>query len=85
VPESHDKVGISTMRGVGIESTQVLESLPDGITIQDREFKVIYQNHAMLTAFGNKLGMKCYGAYERRDEQCESCGVSGCFRPDSQP
>ncbi len=80
MPEPHDKVGISTMRGVGIESTQVLESLPDGITIQDREFTVIYQNHAMLAAFGNQVGMKCYAAYERRDAKCEGCGVARAFQ-----
>ena len=78
--EPHDTVGISTMHGVGIESIQVLESLPDGITIQDREFTVIYQNRAMLAAFGNQVGMKCYAAYERRDAICEGCGVSRVFQ-----
>src|ERR1039458_8888961 len=68
------------MRGVGIESTQVLESLPDGITIQDREFKVIYQNHAMLKAFGNQLGKQCYAVYERRNAKCEGCGVLKAFQ-----
>ncbi|MGB2606159.1 MAG: PAS domain-containing sensor histidine kinase [Candidatus Sulfotelmatobacter sp.] len=80
MPESHDKVDTSTMHGVGIESTQVLEGLPDGITIQDREFTVIYQNQAMVAAFGNKLGIKCYSAYEKRDEKCEGCGVFKVFQ-----
>ncbi len=78
--EPRDKLGISMMRGVGIESTQILESLPDGITIQDREFNVIYQNRAMLAGFGNKVGMKCYAAYERRDAICEGCGVARAFQ-----
>ena len=78
--ESRDKVDISTVRGIGIESSQILKSLPDGITVQDREFTVIYQNRAMLAAFGNQLGMRCYRAYERRDAKCEECGISRVFQ-----
>lgn len=62
-----------------IESMQVLDSLPDGITIQDREFNVIYQNRAMLAAFGNRRGMKCFAAYEKREAMCEHCGVARVF------
>jgi signal transduction histidine kinase len=58
---------------------QVLDSLPDGITVQDREYTVIFQNRAMQEAFGNKVGMKCYAAYERRSRPCEGCGVASAF------
>lgn len=75
-----DNLVISTSHGVQIESTQILDSLPDGISIQDREFTIIYQNRAMLAAFGNRLGMKCFSAYERRDTECEGCGISRVFR-----
>src|ERR1017187_1439281 len=73
-------MGIPEMQGVEIESTQVLESLPDGITIQDRDFTVIYQNHAVRAAFGNQLGRHCYVAYERRDAKCEGCCVVKAFQ-----
>ena len=72
-------IEIPAIRGLGIESKQVPDSLPDGITIQDRDYNVIYQNAAMLAAFGNKLGAKCYAAYEKRDAQCEGCGVQQAF------
>ncbi len=58
---------------------QVLENLPDGITIQDREFNIIYQNAAMKQAFGEQTGSKCYAAYERRDRVCEDCGLLRAF------
>ena len=59
---------------------QVLDNLPDGITIQDKNFNIIYQNKAMKHAFGEHVGMKCYAIYERRDEVCEGCGVQKAFQ-----
>ena len=59
---------------------QVLDNLPDGITIQDKNFNIIYQNKAMKHAFGEHVGMRCYTIYERRDEICEGCGVQKAFR-----
>jgi signal transduction histidine kinase len=58
---------------------QVLENLPDGITIQDKEFNIIYQNAAMKQAFGEQTRSKCYTAYERRDRVCEDCGLLKAF------
>ena len=62
------------------DSLQILDNLPDGITIQDRTFTIVYQNVAMQSAFGNQIGMKCYVAYERRDAICEDCGVARLFK-----
>ena len=54
---------------------QVLEAIPDGVTVQDREFNIIFQNNAMKQAFGDWVGKKCYNAYERREQICEDCGL----------
>jgi hypothetical protein len=59
---------------------QILSNLPDGITIQDRDFDIIYQNEAMRRAFGAHIGEKCYAIYERRDQVCEGCGVRKAFQ-----
>ncbi|MEJ2201088.1 MAG: PAS domain-containing protein [Desulfuromonadaceae bacterium] len=58
---------------------QVLDTLPDGVTIQDRDFNIIYQNAAMKHAFGDQIGAKCYIAYEERDQVCEDCGILKVF------
>ncbi len=63
-----------------IHSIEILNSLPDGITVQDRNFNIIYQNDAMRAAFGNCVGMKCHSAYEKRDSRCEGCGISNVFQ-----
>ena len=59
---------------------QFIDNIPDGITIQDKGFNVIYQNIAMQKAFGDQIGSKCYAAYERRDRICEGCGVVKVFK-----
>jgi signal transduction histidine kinase len=74
---SGDVCGGATQTVISVE--QVLDNLPDGITVQDREFTVLFQNRAMREAFGNQVGMKCYAAYERRANTCEGCGVARAF------
>jgi len=58
---------------------QLYENLPDGVTIQDREFNIIYQNKSMKAIFGDRTGEKCYSVYEKRDEICEGCGLRKVF------
>jgi two-component system, NtrC family, sensor kinase len=58
---------------------QVLETLPDGITIQDRDFNIIYQNASMRQSFGQQIGLKCFAVYEKRDQICEGCGLLKAF------
>jgi signal transduction histidine kinase len=77
-PSKAKDTGEQILRMAAIEDS-VLDSLPDGITVQDLEFTVIYQNRAMREAFGNTVGTKCYAAYERRAVVCEGCGVARAF------
>ena len=58
---------------------QVLINLADGITVQDTDFNIIYQNAAMQLIFGNHIGKKCYEVYEKRCEICEGCGLQQAF------
>jgi signal transduction histidine kinase len=58
---------------------QIVAKLVDGITVQDRDFNIIYQNDMIKNAFGEHLGEKCYAVYECRDHICEGCGVAKVF------
>ena len=62
-----------------------LESLLGAIeytlTIQDRDYNIIYQNEpSMIASGGDRLGEKCYRAYEGRDKVCEDCPVEKAFK-----
>jgi PAS domain S-box-containing protein len=58
----------------------VISAMEDGLTIQDRDFNIIYQNEASRQASGgDRIGEKCYRAYENRDEVCDGCPVEKAF------
>jgi PAS domain S-box-containing protein len=58
----------------------VLAAMDNGITVQDRDFRVLYQNHLHRARFGDHVGERCYRAYHRRDQPCDGCLVERSFR-----
>lgn len=62
----------------------ILESIQDGISIQDREFRVLYQNQRFIELVGAHTGEYCYRAYKRKEAVCSECPLEATFR-DSLP
>ena len=56
-------------------SAAILAAIGDGISIQDGNFKVVYQNEQHVSIAGPHLGEYCYRAYAGRDAICEGCPV----------
>ena len=58
----------------------ILASIGDGMSIQDRDFNIIYKNKFIEKYFGpDIIDKKCYEVYERRDKICEGCPVKITF------
>lgn len=57
----------------------ILESMGDGISIQDPELRVIYQNAAQRNRMGDHVGEYCYQAYRGRTEACPDCHLLQSF------
>ncbi len=57
----------------------ILAAIGDGISIQDRDFRVLYQNEIHQGMIGDHVGEYCYRAYESQDAVCEGCPVARCF------
>jgi PAS domain S-box-containing protein len=55
-----------------------MAAMEGGVTIQDREYNVVYQNRFLEERFGG-LGEKCYRVYEAKEETCEGCPVEKAF------
>ena len=56
--------------------TSVFESLQDGISVLDRDMRILRVNRVMEQRHGQALpleGKKCYEAYRGRDRACEVC------------
>lgn len=56
-----------------------LKGIGDGISIHDRDFKVIYQNEMQRGIFGDRIGEVCYRAYHGRDSICDNCNLAMVF------
>ena len=57
----------------------VLEGLGDGISLQDPELRVIYQNAAHRAMVGDHVGEYCYRAYQGHEEACPECHLLQSF------
>jgi len=59
----------------------ILAAVGDGVSIQDREFRILYQNemHKELVG-GDFTGQFCYVAYACRDGVCPDCPIAVCYR-----
>ena len=58
----------------------IIAAMGDGISIQDRGFKIIYQNEVQKNLIGEHLGRHCYEVYENKDQLCEGCPVAMAYR-----
>lgn len=61
------------------KSDSILESIGDPISIQDADFRILYQNSAHKKVFGDHAGDYCYRKYRQKDNVCEGCPLAISF------
>ena len=57
----------------------VIAAIPDGISIQDRNYRVLYQNQVHRDMVGDQTGKVCYEKYAIQDSICPGCPVARSF------
>lgn len=57
----------------------IIAGLGDGISIQNLDFKVLYQNQVHQSIVGSHVGEACFKAYQHKDQVCEGCPVALSF------
>jgi len=63
------------------KSEAIVAAIGDGISIQDMDYRVIYQNQVHRGMIGgNKIGERCYQAYSHSDVICPGCPVDVSFK-----
>ncbi len=62
------------------ELAAILDNPQIGVTIEDEEYGIRYQNPMLRRAFGNQLGRKCYEAFKGRTKPCEPCPIHLIWR-----
>lgn len=63
------------------KSESIVAAIGDGISIQDTNLKILYQNqvHQELCG-GDFVGSFCFAVYDQRDTACPECPVLAAFR-----
>ena len=57
----------------------IISSIGDGISIQDTDFNILYQNQAHKNMIGDHIGEHCFIAYENNKNICKGCPVKQTF------
>ena len=60
-------------------SEAIIAALGEGLSIQDRDFRIIYQNRIHQEIKGNCQGRLCHEAYEGKETACDNCPVAMVF------
>jgi two-component system, NtrC family, sensor kinase len=58
----------------------IMASMGDGLSIQDRDLKIVYQNKFIIDNFGSHVGDYCYNVYEKRSAACDGCPMIESYR-----
>ncbi len=75
------KIALAKAEEERARSEAVISALGDGVSIQDKNFRVLYQNQAHKDMVGgDKAGQYCYAAYARSKDVCPGCPVAKAFR-----
>lgn len=59
--------------------TSVLDAMGDGLTVMDRNFKVLYQNNIHKEKIGDHVGECCYEAFHGKNAVCDGCLLEKTF------
>ena len=57
----------------------IIAAVGDGISIQDINYKILYQNQHSKDMVGDHEGEYCYKAYQCEDQVCEGCHLAMSF------
>ncbi len=66
--------------GERAKTEAIVAAIGDGISIQDLQYTILYQNDVQKRLIGEHLGKRCYEAYENRDHLCGECPVAMVYR-----
>jgi len=58
----------------------IIASIGEGISIQDPDFRVMYQNQHHIDMVGYHVGEFCYSGYQKKDRVCENCHLALSFQ-----
>ncbi|MBJ6726607.1 sensor histidine kinase [Geomesophilobacter sediminis] len=61
-------------------SQAFMDAVGDAISIQDTDYRILYQNRAHQQLVGDHIGEYCYAAYQHQPSVCEGCHLKQSFQ-----
>ncbi len=75
-----DKNGpISNLMNI-LPNQEIIEAIGYAVSLQDKNFKIIYQNKLAKKIIGNHTGEFCYQAFEHNEVVCDKCPLALSFK-----
>jgi len=69
----------TTIEGEKARFEAMVQAIGDGVSVQDTEFRIIYQNRILKEMVGDFEGKHCFEAYEGKTAACEGCPLRKAF------
>jgi len=66
------------------KAQELLEEMPSGIMVMDRNFRIVDHNRAFVDVYGARAGSPCYQVYKDRGTPCADCPARATFE-DGRP
>jgi PAS domain S-box-containing protein len=57
----------------------IIDAIGEAVSIQDTNFRILYQNQRHKDMVGDHFGKYCYNAYQGMDNVCDKCHLAMCF------
>jgi PAS domain S-box-containing protein len=57
----------------------ILAGISDLITVQNKDYDIIWVNQPVINLYGDVTGKKCYEVYKRSTEPCSDCYIETVF------
>ncbi|MFZ5774506.1 MAG: PAS domain S-box protein [Thermodesulfobacteriota bacterium] len=57
----------------------VFSAIGDGLTVLDRDHRILFQNAVLSERYGDCTGRLCYDAYHQRQQPCPECQLHLCL------
>jgi len=69
-----------TSDALKLDLTQIIDLLPCYISVQDRDFRILFANQLFQSDFGDAVGRLCHAVYKGSQTVCPDCPVQHTFR-----
>ncbi|CAB1059909.1 hypothetical protein D1BOALGB6SA_4674 [Olavius sp. associated proteobacterium Delta 1] len=70
----------ATSTAFKLDPAQIIDLLPCYISIQDRDFHILFANRQFQSDFGDAIGKLCHAVYKGSRTVCPGCPVQNTFR-----